>query len=75
MSLYDLTALSYHVRKWVIHVPFLTYDVTDRDDYATDHDIDDTDNVHGDNRHKLEPRTVSIRRLSIFGTRLIRTYR
>lgn len=57
MSLYDLTAVSYHVRKWVIHVPFLTYDVTDRDDYATDHasdynDIDDTDNVDGDNRHK-----------------------
>jgi len=52
LSLYDLTAVSYHVRQWVIHVPFLTYDVTDRDDYATDHDIDDTDNVHGDNRHK-----------------------
>ena len=52
MSLYDLTAVSYHVRQWVIHVPFFTYDVTDRDDYATDHDIDDTDNVHGDNRHK-----------------------
>lgn len=29
MSLYDLTAVSYHVRQWVIHVPFLTYDVTD----------------------------------------------
>lgn len=52
-----LLAISHHVRQWVIHVPFLTYDVTDRDDYATDHasdynDIYDTYNVDGDTRHK-----------------------
>jgi hypothetical protein len=54
LSLYDPTAVPYHVRQWVIHAPFLTYDASDCDDTDdTDHnDTDDTDNFDGDTRHE-----------------------